>query len=91
MIAMIEITPQHAELLKFSGEVYQLFDDGSESLVEYLDSINPTYRYGIEGELFGEPYGYERIEHDGIKCSEWGDEVLRDEDGNCSLCGGLIK
>jgi hypothetical protein len=99
MIAMIEIS--YAVAVKISeldcGVTLYGLDprDGTEwglETEEDFDNVadHNDFSFGIEGELFGKPYGYKRIEHGDIKCSEWGDEVLHDEDGNCSLCGGLI-
>ncbi len=61
MIAMIEINAETAEAIwgeHDTTEVYILHDDGSESLVEWEDheDFDHSLRFGIEGEIFGEPY-----------------------------------
>ena len=37
-------------------ELYQLHDDGTESLVEGMETLDDSATYGIEGEIFGAPY-----------------------------------
>lgn len=56
--AMIEIAPSEADMMfnENNREVYRLHDDGSESLVTSFADITLDGRYGIEGELFGQPY-----------------------------------
>ena len=60
--AMIRINSDTAlALQKYSDqEVYILHDDGAESLIEDSEEIllAPDASYGIEGEVFGEPYEY---------------------------------
>lgn len=57
MKAMIRINAAAAcALYLVNTEVYELHDDGSESLVTNYYNILPTRQYGIEGEVFGEPY-----------------------------------
>lgn len=61
MIAMIKINETCARgLLMLSQEVYALYEDGSEALIEGGLGDMWQYRgceFGIEGEIFGEPYG----------------------------------
>lgn len=60
--AMIKISVEQARIIlseNWNREVYQLHDDGSESLVTDEFEIEDDCAYGIEGELFGEPYGEE--------------------------------
>lgn len=63
-VAMIKVSTEAAHALaQTNQELYTLHDDGSESLVE-IDNItdfDKSLQYGIEGELFGEPY------HDDVK------------------------
>ena len=61
MKAMIKIDSDLAMMIwKYSSmELYELHEnDGSESLVYGVDvdELNPLLQYGIEGDLFGEPY-----------------------------------
>lgn len=56
--AMIKITKRMALKLWTlpSVEIYELHSDGAESLIETDTHFNKVRQYGIEGELFGEPY-----------------------------------
>lgn len=61
MTAMIEITRDEALALQLhtNKEVYQLFSDGTEGLINDSEEIRmagDAIRYGIEGELFNTPY-----------------------------------
>jgi hypothetical protein len=63
MRAMLEITSEQAKLLS-AGEDFEIFarhDDGTESVIQTIEEFNEAERYGIEGELFGKPYGEEVI------------------------------
>lgn len=60
MKAMIKITEVSARgLLMLQQEVYALYPDGSEAIIE--GGLNDLWqykgcKYGLEGELFGAPY-----------------------------------
>lgn len=59
MIAMVKISVEEARIIfdeNWNREVYRLFDDGSESLVESMADIQDDGMYGIELEIFGTPY-----------------------------------
>ena len=62
MIAMIRISVEEARIIvseNWKREVYELLNSGAESLVENESDIDDTSEYGIEGEVFGKPYGTE--------------------------------
>ncbi|MET4003885.1 hypothetical protein ABIB48_002623 [Arthrobacter sp. UYCu511] len=58
MIAMIEISKEAAVCVWTCAavELYELHDDMSESLIKDEEQLLTCERFGIEGELFGEPY-----------------------------------
>lgn len=76
MKAMIEISRHTAQSIWKNGdaELYELLDDGAESLLLGCDDFNNAVsnggRFGIEGELFGEPYPDEPVDGAAINGKE---------------------
>lgn len=70
--------------------------DNTEWLIETQEDFDNIYEsestvieFGIEGELFGEPYG--QTEHGQWVCPNYNNaSALPDENDNCSLCGAVM-